>query len=359
MCNLTHDEMKPIPREPIKLGGITLQEDPTMVPVKTPTKFGKFLSFVMPILEGAAVGGFGGSRHPEGGFGEASDFFRLRRHEMLNQRLLDENQRQQAFQNELALHREEREAALAEAHGRYYNSRAGYGGGAPGVDITSESWHEGVPSSADMIRAAGGMSEADFGGGGALVREGPFAGMVFDKDSGTLAPATLPGSSVMQSVRPGDALSPRVPRRATGPDLARSTAERERARPHSTIRETRNAGGTEQDVVVDTNPASPTFGKRIGTTDVQRSPLPKEPKESDKRDAEETKIEQYAAQALDQNGGDADRAIGVINKLTKLDPNLKSKVRQRIRERVRPGKSRGLRLSPQERQQLLEGGVPQ
>jgi hypothetical protein len=47
--------------------------------IRTPTKFGKLLSVVAPILEGGLVGLAGGKGHPSGGFGAANDWFAQKR----------------------------------------------------------------------------------------------------------------------------------------------------------------------------------------------------------------------------------------------------------------------------------------
>lgn len=58
---------------------IALQKEaaanPTTVSVNAPTKFGKLMNLVTPMLEGAAIGGFGGKGHPGGGFGAAQEFY--------------------------------------------------------------------------------------------------------------------------------------------------------------------------------------------------------------------------------------------------------------------------------------------
>jgi hypothetical protein len=47
--------------------------------IRTPTKFGKLLNVVAPILEGGLVGLAGGKGHPSGGFGAANDWFAQKR----------------------------------------------------------------------------------------------------------------------------------------------------------------------------------------------------------------------------------------------------------------------------------------
>lgn len=83
--------------------------NPTSVSVNAPTKFGKLMSLVQPMIEGAAVGGFSGKGHPGGGFGAAQDFYTAQRNRQLQQAMLQHTLTNDAFHNALEAARTQRE----------------------------------------------------------------------------------------------------------------------------------------------------------------------------------------------------------------------------------------------------------
>lgn len=83
--------------------------NPTAVSVNAPTKFGKLLSLVQPMLEGAAVGGFSGKGHPGGGFGAAQEFYDKQRDEKLRRDMLQRTLTNDTFRNALEAARTQRE----------------------------------------------------------------------------------------------------------------------------------------------------------------------------------------------------------------------------------------------------------
>lgn len=108
------------------------------------------------------------------------------------------------------------------------------------------------------------------------------------------------------------------------------------------IRTMRGPGGVERDVLVD-----PETGELVGETPVERQPRPTKPRASDRTAKQAAQIEDTAADALTRAGGDPDAAIRLVD-AANIPSELKAKIRGRIRERVRPGKSRS-----SSREQLL------
>lgn len=85
------------------------RSNPTTVSVDSPTKFGKLINLVQPMLEGAAVGGFSGKGHPGGGFGAAQDFYTAQRNRQLQQAMLQHTLNNDQFKNALEAARTQHE----------------------------------------------------------------------------------------------------------------------------------------------------------------------------------------------------------------------------------------------------------
>jgi len=79
--------------------------NPTTVSVNAPTKFGKLMNLITPMLEGAAVGGFSGKGHPGGGFGAAQEFYDKQNARKLQLTLLQRNLQNDQVRNALEVAR--------------------------------------------------------------------------------------------------------------------------------------------------------------------------------------------------------------------------------------------------------------
>jgi hypothetical protein len=105
----------------------------------------------------------------------------------------------------------------------------------------------------------------------------------------------------------------------------------------------------------DENPTSPTFGKRIGSLGNFRAPLPDRSNSTvGSKNELNSWLEQFAAEALNQKGGDPNKAIDYINNLKTGDPEADAllrahlgDIRKRIRDRSRRTRT-PLRLSPED-----------
>lgn len=98
----------------------------------------------------------------------------------------------------------------------------------------------------------------------------------------------------------------------------------------------RDAAGNESQSIVDIDPSSPTFGKVIKAGISSKAPMPKKPTASDLSST----VEQAAEAAMDRAGQDPNKAIQLVNGLSKTDPRLLPLMRQRIREMARPGSTK-------------------
>jgi len=372
------------------------------------TKWGMLARVLGPALQGGLIGLAGGKGHPGGGFGAAQDFYDRQRAFQMQKMMLQRQQVNDQFKNLLeyartlhemqlppisrvpnaikghdpqgneiymtlnphTLRYEPIEGIQPESNADYAATNTDQGivtydkhGQAPtrlltlpgattsgAVPLPGGSGSSGavpLPSSISPSGAVPLPTRPPFGIDnpsrpnfqrmknpitGVTSRTGPF-----DEIPGSPGGLT-PGSGTASQSPSGVAAS--IPLRSPGYNT-----------PKAVVRASRNGAGIETDNILDTNPNSPTFGKKIASTDNTRQPVPDRAADrTDKTNEVNSQVETYAAEALKRNGNDPDKAIQFLNGLQVGDPDAQKrlqamlpKIRQHIRDRSKQGKKR---LSP-------------
>jgi hypothetical protein len=348
------------------------------------TKWGALAKLVGPMLQGGLIGWAGGKGTPGGGFNAANDHFQRQRAMQMQYALLARQLQNDQFRNALEFARTQHTLnqpnftgrGAAPIKGRDQNGNLIYmrpnpqtGVYEPIQGITPESNPDYTQASTDqglvlydkhgaaptrpLTLPADGQPGPDGSGSVSIPTKAPIQ---FDS-SGLQLPgtgtATGTASQSPSGIVAASSAGGTLPLRPAGFST-----------PRATVRASRNADGTETDNILDTNPNSPTFGKRIATTGNTRAALPDRQAERWNRTEQTSgQIETYAAEALKQVGNDPDKAIAYLNGLKISDPKIQQKfmamlpqIRERIRERSRQGKKRFSLLSPAQAQAI--GATP-
>lgn len=324
--------------------------DPNAAPatrlVNQPTKFGKLLKVALPIIQGGAIGGFGGDwKVPGSGERVAEDYFDRQAAQALQKKSLDRNLQNDQFKNLLEYARANHEMQLPAAPGA-----AGRTWQAQGPDGKTHIWgldpyhpqappiDRGVAPDTSRMQIIPGTD-----GYAGVKTSGP--------DAGKATPITTPGNQPSDPVLVSSGGLPIMP-----PSSDTEADRRNKAKQPQPEKVTkRDASGAAQDYFVDKNPQSATFGQRIGgdAPVATRAPAPirKSTTTPDKG-----KVETYAGAILDQFGGDGDKAVTAVDGMQTLPPEMKSAVRQRIREMKRPGQPKAKKnfLSPEDQARLSQ-----
>lgn len=328
---------------------------PKTQPVTQPTKFAKLLSFIAPIAEGAAVGGFAGRGHSGGGFGAAQEHFNQKRQQELQQAVFAQNQVNQNTTNQLHQAQIQLDAARAQREASKPNFTRG--------GVTAAMGPDGKPVLLRQNPITGEMEPVE--GFSPVDKSDKTSATMTDKGlmavnagEGTASPITMPGAPQSVSTPLGDhpigtgkfagaTASPQVTKQVAGqgvPLMPPGTINAKKPKPTKITN--RDSSGREVDSLIDENPDSPTFGKPMKSGIASRAAAPKEGDTSRSiKDAEKTDAEKYAAAAMDKFQGDPDKAIQYLNSLKTGDPvadaklnKLLPQIRNHIRDRVAPGK---------------------
>jgi len=361
--------------------------NPQTASVNSPTKFGKLLSFIAPLAQGAAIGAFAGKGHPGGGFGAATDFYNQQRQMQMQRQL----QIQQLANQQTANQQKNAEILLDAARTQhvinqpeFVNSRLAEVQDPNDPDSTlvqardpqSGAWQTIGRKSAKSdkftpINSAQGIyamntSDASLKSlttgavpttvpttaptsapAGYPVGPGQFGGA----DATPRIPTTAPGSGTAQFG--GATASPRLIQSGTAPGVPLMPPGTISAKNPKPVKVTnRGTSGFESDSLIDENPQSPTFGQPLKQNIASRAPTPREADTG-------SDAEQVAAAAMDKFAGDPDQAIKYVNSLKTGDPtadkhlsSILPLVRKSIRDRAKPGKTGRQRLTPDQVQQL-------
>lgn len=269
-------------------------DKPPAAPTSTtmmPTKFGKLLKVVLPLVQGAGVGGFGGNwKIPGSGFAaEQGMRYRQQQQQMMQQEM---QLRQQMLARQM--YDDQYRNALEAARSKQAEATA---------ERQTQLAEEGV-------RQQGKVKP---------VIEDTDAGiMSIDPESAQARPVTN-----MEPEKTGSLPLPNEPEVAP---LHKATKPSAPERPLVL--------GQGQEAI------EPGTGKVIAKGE-PKTFAPKSPRSTQaKPDA--GKIETYAGALVKQFGGDAQKALDAVEGLKSLDPAAKSALRQRIREMQRPASTRKL-----------------
>lgn len=330
--------------------------NPKTASVTSPTKFGKLLSFVAPLAEGALVGGFGGRGHAGGGFGAATDYFNAKKDRALRQKQFDQQQQNANILNQYR----QAQVALDAARTQHELGKPNFTDGrtTPAVDANGKPVllrRNPITGDEEPIEGFTPPDKADKTSA-VMTDKGLVAA---NSSEGTATPITIPGAPTTQSTpinshAPGSGrfggatASPQMTKQVPGPGVPLMPPGAAKDKNPKPVKVTnRGNSGSESDSLIDENPQSPTFGQTLKKNIAGRAPAPKEADNSRAiKAAEGTDAERYAGAAMDKFGGDPDKAIKYLNdlktgdkesdaKLTKLLPLI----RQHIRDRAKPGKT--------------------
>jgi hypothetical protein len=393
----------------------------------TPTKFGALLKLIQPMMQGATIGGFLGRSNPGGGFGAAQNLFM--QHRLIQMQQNQFTLQLAKMQSEVA--KNQAEAAHAAKQGAL--SRVGqpqfvqdYQGQGPGMltqdvdgntnftpGVTPAEKNSPVVKDTDqgemsidarnatatpitILNKRPGASSVPQTlspqvGNAAAAKNNPAEG---SDESASEPSARAAGSGVPVSFgnkKPSayDSGSPNLPARgaaSTAPSASPGAIQSSGngipqqlhapgySTPKPTVRASRNAAGVETDNIFDTNPNSPTFGQRIAATGNTRQPVPdrvgnRENSRDSQKASDVARSEQYAAAALEKNGGDPDKAIQSLNGLKIADPDaakdfnrLLPQIRKSITDRAKQRKPKAKPTNslgiPDADWQKMTGGQP-
>lgn len=311
--------------------------NPKTLSVMAPTKFGKLLKVLQPILEGGTIGAFSGKGHPGGGFGAAQDFYNAKRQHDLQMA---------AFQNTLQNSQAQRALEAARTAHEVNQPYFTHGNAIDAQDADGNPIKMARNPLSGIYEPIPGVTPLDKGGSANTHMTDQ--GLVNVGKDGTATPVTVPGavtppSTAMIPIRPGDPTSPRKPTQIPA-SQAPGTPLRAPgfATPKPGKVTNRNAAGTATDSLIDENPNSPTFGKPIKPNVASRAPVPdKAAGNRNKKDAEESAIEDHVDAVLSTVGNDPDKALAAINADKNVPSQYKARMRNRVREIARPGKRPG------------------
>jgi hypothetical protein len=293
-------------------------------PSPGPTKFGSLLKILTPILEGGAIGAFSGKGHPGGGFGAATDFYNQQRAHQLQMQMFQNTLQNSQVQRALEIAKTNHEInrpeftrvgaiAMQDANGRKYMA-------AP--DPHTGQYKE-IPGAAPVDKDQTPHYENTDQGVMAITGT-------------TAAPVTVPGRPIPPQLNaiPGMPLAPGTPLTTPGKPAPGAPLH---APGFSTPKlgkvTNRNAAGVETDSLVDENPNSPTRGNAVIPGVAKRSPVPdKATGRQDKKDAEDSLIEEHVDVFLQRAGGDPDKAVAAITADKNVPAQYKARMRNRVRE---------------------------
>lgn len=327
-------------------------------PGEKPTKFGTLLNFLRPALGGAMIGGLTGKSTPGGGFAGANNFF-------MTQRL----RQMQMGQYMMGLAKMQSDMAKNNAEAGWNNRRPMLTRGAPAV--------KGTDASGNQVYMAQDPNDGTWKPIQGVTPPGQtpdFATVPTDKGIveydrhgvANTVPLSL-ANQVEQRIQSGSGESASAPSNAAadgggsgGPSpVPLMPSGFSKPKPARVVN--RSGSGVETDNLIDENPNSPTFGKPLAQNVATRQAVPNRiQSDNNIRNDVSARVENYASAALDKADGDPDKAIGILNGLKIADPQaakefegMLPQIRNRIRERVRPGKSgKRPRISPAEAQRL-------
>lgn len=335
--------------------------NPTTVSVNAPTKFGKLLNLVQPMLEGAAVGGFEGKGHPGGGFGAAQEFYDKQREHKLRDAMLQHTLTSDTFRNALEAAKTQHELGRP----NFPNGRVTTARNAAGVPVLlrpnpETGVDEEIPGYSPLDKNEDNVTPhmTDQGLMG-ISKTGEAAPITVPGAQQTLETPLGPNNPVPGNKFSGATASPRAISQVAGPAVPLHAPGFGKPKPAKVSN--RNSAGAETDNLIDENPDSPTFGKPLKTGVANRAPLPdRSHNKEDEKASTQARVESYAQAALDAAGGDPDKAIQNLNGLKVKDPaaqkdlnSLLPAIRKSIGDRVKSRKPKTRnRLSAQDQAEL-------
>ena len=360
--------------------------NPDIASVSSPTKFGRLMRVVQPMVEGAAIGGLTGRSTSGGGFAGANAFYQNQRQQMYQRMMMARQFQNDIFHNSLL----QQQAQLDQARTTHELNRPNFTGRSiiPMAAVNSNGQKvfvranpitgepeevqgytppdKDVPDSFSDSQTDQGLVTLDRRTGKHTLATLDAPGS--DNTSQGATPRTIPGgvpagmfagtdTAIGGSGKPPtrfDSGSP-VARGAvsTSPNASPSTiagAVPLRApgfgKPKPGKVTTRNAAGAETDSLIDENPDSPTFGRPLKSNVASRAPVPDRSADRDAaKTATNARVEQYAGAALAKTGNDPQKAIDYLSKLEISDPAaakdyaaLLPQIRAHIRDRTSVGK---------------------
>lgn len=338
----------PAPSGPPDIGGMpTPSSDPLSAAIQAaqpqkpagPTKFSRLLKVLEPMLEGGAIGAFAGKGHPGGGFGAATDFYNQQRAHKLQMAMLQNTLLNSQYQRQLEAARTAHEVNQPYfTRGSAIDAQDANGNAIKMERNPFSGVYEPIPGVSPVDKDKNPKTEMTDQGLMTIGSDGKATPVTGPGKPG----AVTPPSTAMVPIRPGDVTSPRRMTQIPGSQAPDTPGAPLHAPGFSTPKPAkvanRNAAGAETDNLIDENPNSPTFGKPIKTNVASRAPLPdKTAGHQDKKDAEESAIEDHVDAVLGTVGNDPDKALAAINADKNVPSQYKARMRNRVREIARPG----------------------
>ena len=283
-----------------------LTSQPTLPPASMkPTKFAKLLQVALPIIQGGAIGAFGGNwRQPGSGGQAANQFFQQQSERALQQRALQVKQQQDAAAIQLRQSEEKRN----DFYDKYLAAR---------TDREENPVEKPTPHRYTQLK--------------------DYPGMELDESTGETQAITRPAgkTSSGQSDLSNVGMEGNVP---LGPPESQTEKTAKDVKPQPELVTDSDTEGVSTQHFVDKNPDSPTFGQRMSPkgggdgTVARRAPKPERPT----RLSSGQKVQSYAEQALQASGNDPAKATAIVKGLKSMDEDTKGLV---IKEINKPKKS--------------------